>query len=113
MPRPVYLALAAACLPAVLAATPAPRPSPSPAKPSPAAKASSTVRRWMRGMTLRDEVAQLIFIPFQGAPPNSQSREYRNFARLIREVKVGGLILTNASNGRVVRKAEPYALAAF
>ena len=64
-------------------------------------------------MTLRDEVAQLIFIPFQGAPPNSRSREYRNFARLIRETKVGGLILTNASNGRVVRKAEPYALAAF
>ena len=64
-------------------------------------------------MTLRDEVAQLIFIPFQGAPPNSRSREYRSFARLIRETKVGGLILTNASNGRVVRKAEPYALAAF
>jgi beta-N-acetylhexosaminidase len=67
----------------------------------------------MRGMTLRDEVAQLIFIPFQGAPPNSRSREYRNFARLIRETKVGGVVLTNASNGRVVRKAEPYALAAF
>ena len=64
-------------------------------------------------MTLRDEVAQLIFIPFQGAPPNSRSREYRSFARLIRETKVGGLILTNASNGRVIRKAEPYALAAF
>jgi len=64
-------------------------------------------------MTLRDEVAQLIFIPFQGAPQNSRSREYRSFARLIKETKVGGLILINASNGRVVRKAEPYALAAF
>ena len=64
-------------------------------------------------MSLRDEVAQLIFIPFHGAPPNSRSREYRDFARLIRETKVGGLILTNASNGRVLRKAEPYALAAF
>ena len=95
------------------AAAPASRRIPNPPKPSPAAKASSTVRRWMRGMTLRDEVAQLIVIPFQGAPPNSRSREYRNFARLIRETKVGGLILTNASNGRVARKAEPYALAAF
>ena len=64
-------------------------------------------------MTLRDEVAQLIFIPFHGAPPNSRSREYRNLARLIRETRVGGLILINVSNGRVVRKAEPYALAAF
>ena len=95
------------------AAPPAPGGSPNPPKPSPAAKASSTVRRWMRGMTLRDEVAQLIFIPFHGAPPNSRSREYRNLARLIREIKVGGLILINVSNGRVVRKAEPYALAAF
>jgi beta-N-acetylhexosaminidase len=103
----------AACLAAALAAAPAPRRRPNPPKPSPAAKASSTVRRWMKGMTLRDEVAQLIFIPFHGAPPNSRSREYRNFARLIRETKVGGLILINVSNGRVVRKAEPYALAAF
>jgi beta-N-acetylhexosaminidase len=55
----------------------------------------------------------LIFIPFHGAPPNSRTREYRNLARLIRETKVGGLILINVSNGRVVRKAEPYALAAF
>ena len=101
------------CLSAALAAAPVPRRGPNPPKSPPAIKASSTVRRWMRGMTLRDEVAQLIFIPFQGAPPNSRSREYRNFARLIRETKVGGLVLTNASNGRVVRKAEPYALAAF
>jgi beta-N-acetylhexosaminidase len=102
----------AACLPVALAAAAAPRRDPPP-KPFPAAKASSTVRRWMRGMTLRDEVAQLIFIPFHGAPPNSRSREYHNFVRLIRETKAGGLILTNVSNGRVVRKAEPYALAAF
>ena len=46
-------------------------------------------------MTLRDEVAQLVFIPFHGAAPNSRSREYRKFVRLIRETKVGGLILIN------------------
>ena len=32
-------------------------------------------------MTLRDEVAQLIFISFHGAAPNSRSREYRKFMR--------------------------------
>ena len=64
-------------------------------------------------MTLRDEVAQLVFIPFHGEAPNSRSREYRKFMRLIRDVKVGGLILVNWSNGRVIQKAEPYALAAF
>ena len=64
-------------------------------------------------MTLRDEVAQLVFISFHGAAPNSRTREYRTFMRMIREVRVGGLILVNWSNGRVVQKAEPYAVAAF
>ena len=64
-------------------------------------------------MTLRDEVAQLVFIAFHGESPNTRSREYRKFVRLIRETKVGGLILNNVANGRVVQKAEPYAVAAF
>src|ERR1035438_712901 len=33
----------------------------------------------MKSMTLRDEVAQLIFIPFHGTAPHSRSREYRKF----------------------------------
>jgi beta-N-acetylhexosaminidase len=81
--------------------------------PLPPIKASATVRRWMRNMTLKDEVAQLVFIPFTGESPNSRSRAYRNFMRLIAETRVGGLILTNATQGHVVRKAEPYALGAF
>ena len=64
-------------------------------------------------MTLQDKVAQLVFIPFPGAAPNSRTREYRRFMRLVREIRVGGLILVNWSNGRIVEKAEPYALAAF
>ncbi len=64
-------------------------------------------------MTLHDEVAQLVFIAFHGESPNTRSREYRKFVRLIQETKVGGLILNNVSNGRVVQKAEPYAVAAF
>jgi beta-N-acetylhexosaminidase len=64
-------------------------------------------------MTLRDEVAQLVFIAFHGESPNIRSREYRKFIRLIHETKIGGLILNNAANGRVVQKAEPYAVAAF
>jgi beta-N-acetylhexosaminidase len=67
----------------------------------------------MKGMTLRDEVAQLIFVSFHGAAPNSRSREYRKFMSQIRDTKVGGLILVNWSNGRVIQKAEPYAVAAF
>src|SRR5579862_7559604 len=87
---------------------------PPPAKPNPAIlKASPTVRRWVKAMTLHDEVAQLVFIAFHGESPNTRSREYRKFVRLIQETKVGGLILNNVSNGRVVQKAEPYAVAAF
>src|SRR5262249_62349201 len=67
----------------------------------------------MRGMTLRDEVAQLVFIAFHGESPNTHSAAYRKFVRLIHDTKVGGLILTNIANGRVVQKAEPYALGAF
>jgi beta-N-acetylhexosaminidase len=64
-------------------------------------------------MTLREEVAQLVFIPFSSTSSNSGSREYRKFVRLIRDTKVGGLILVNAANGRTTPKAEPYALGAF
>jgi len=64
-------------------------------------------------MTLRDEVAQLVFIEFHGGSPNTRSRDYQKFVRLIRDTHVGGLILTNAVTARGVQKAEPYALAAF
>ncbi|MGB9456430.1 MAG: glycoside hydrolase family 3 N-terminal domain-containing protein [Bryobacteraceae bacterium] len=76
-------------------------------------KPSGAVRRWMKRMTLRDEVAQLVFVAFPGAAPNSRSREYLRFVRLIRDVKVGGLILNNVANGHTIQHAEPYALAAF
>ncbi len=64
-------------------------------------------------MTLRDEVAQLVFVPFYGVFPNTRSREYARFVRLIRDTHVGGLILVNWANGRTTQKAEPYTLGAF
>jgi beta-N-acetylhexosaminidase len=107
----LLLAVAAMSAPARRGATA--RPSSTPKAAASAIKASATVRRWMKTMTLRDEVAQLIFIPFHGAAPNSRTREYRAFLRHVRDNKVGGLILVNWSGGRVVQKAEPYALGAF
>jgi len=64
-------------------------------------------------MTPRDEVAQLIFVSFHGQSPNTRSAEYRRYARLVRELHIGGLILNNVSNGRTIQKAEPYKVAAF
>jgi len=102
--RPIVLAfLFVAC--AAMAATSLKAPPP--------AKVSATVRRWMKTLTLREEVAQLVFIEFHGGSPNTRSRDYQKFVRLIRDTNVGGLILTNAVNSRGVQKAEPYALAAF
>src|SRR5271157_4693058 len=104
---PAPIAVLAACLVAVSAFAAAPAKNPAPIK------TSATVRRWMKGMSLRDEVAQLVFIEFHGGSPNTRSRDYQKFVRFIRETKVGGLILSNPNNGRGVQRAEPYALAAF
>src|SRR5271168_1867310 len=101
--------LAVSSIPAGYGATIPPKPIAKKEIPAPI-KASAVVKRWMKGMTLRDEVAQLVFIPFYGQATNSRTRAYRNFMRLVRETKVGGLILLNASSGRGTVKAEPYAL---
>ena len=77
------------------------------------AAATSAAQRWLKGMTLREEVAQLIFIPFSGTFPSSRSREYRKFTRLIRDTRVGGLILVNWSNGHATPKVGAYPLASF
>ncbi len=67
----------------------------------------------MLTMTLRDRVAQLIVIPFSGHPINIRSREYRKYVHLIADEHVGGMILVNVSNGRVVAKADPLEAASF
>jgi beta-N-acetylhexosaminidase len=107
------LAMAASLASAAAPSTPPSRAKAANRAPAPAIAGSAAVRRWAKGMNVRDEVAQLVFIPFPGEAPNSRSREGRRFLRLIHEIKVGGLVLVNSANGRAVRKAEPYALAAF
>jgi beta-N-acetylhexosaminidase len=106
--------LAAGLLAAAIGASPVRVTAKKSAPPKvPPLKVSPTVRHWMASMTLRDEAAQLVFIPFYGTSPNTRSREYRKFVRLIHDTRVGGLILVNWANGRTTQKAEPYALAAF
>jgi beta-N-acetylhexosaminidase len=82
------------------------------AKKSRPAEKAPIVRRWLSSMTLSQKVAQLVMIPFSGEAPNTRSRQYRQFIRLVRDERVGGLILINRTN-RGIRHAEPYALAAF
>jgi beta-N-acetylhexosaminidase len=67
----------------------------------------------MKSLSLRDKAAQLVMIPFSGHAMNTRSREYRKFVHLIRDVHVGGLILVNISQGRLVQRPEPHELASF
>jgi beta-N-acetylhexosaminidase len=71
------------------------------------------VNRWMKSMSLRDKVAQLVMIPFNGRSISTHTREYRKFVHLIRDVHVGGLILVNVAQGRLTARPEPHELAAF
>lgn len=67
----------------------------------------------MAGMSVRQKAAQLVMIPFYGESPNARSKAYREYASLVRDLQVGGLIILNrVQNGSAV-KAEPFAMAAF
>jgi beta-N-acetylhexosaminidase len=87
----------------------------APARPSlPASTSEQAIAaRWMKTMTLREKIAQLVVIGFSGHPMNTRTREYRKFVRLVAQEHVGGLILVNVSNGRTVAKADPLEVASF
>jgi beta-N-acetylhexosaminidase len=71
------------------------------------------VRQLMRSMTLRDKVAQLIIMPIYGEHANTRSAEFRKYQHLIRDLHVGGVIVTGHSLNGGIRNAEPYAMAAL
>ena len=64
-------------------------------------------------MDLRAKVAQLVMVPFYGEAPSAKSEEYKKYARWVRDVRVGGLVLVNRVQYGVVQHSEPYAMAAF
>jgi len=67
----------------------------------------------MKTLSLREKAAQLVMIPFNGHALSARSQGYRKFVHLIRDVRVGGLILVNVAQGRLVQRAEPHEMAAF
>src|SRR5688572_17642651 len=79
----------------------------------PANASHPAVRQWMRSLTLREMVAQLIVAPCFGEAPNTRSKNFNEFDRLVRQVRIGGLIVINRVVNGQVRPAEPYAMAAF
>src|SRR5688500_6914410 len=73
----------------------------------------AAAQRWLRGMSLRDKVAQLIMLTTYGEAPASRSTAFKEYVRAVRDLKVGGLIVVNRVVAGSVRPAEPYAMAAF
>src|SRR3984885_11346259 len=96
------------CIPLASAATHAKDSKQTVDKTTPAA-----VRQLMRSMTLRDKVAQLIIMPIYGEHANTRSAEFRKYLHFIRDLHVGGVIVTGHSLNGGVRNAEPYAMAAL
>jgi beta-N-acetylhexosaminidase len=85
-----------------------PRPAPRKAGGTPA-----IVQQWMRSLTLRDRVAQLISVACYGEAPATRSRDFQRFRHWVRDLHVGGLIVNNRIVQGQVRNAEPYAMAVF
>jgi beta-N-acetylhexosaminidase len=99
--------------PALLPAAPATAPKKVVRAAPVVSRDARALQRWMRPMTLRDEVAQMVMIPFTGRPLNTRSREFRKIADYIRRDHVGGMILVNVTQGRLVQKADPLEAAHF
>lgn len=93
------------CAALVLAATPKPVKKPERTNPA--------VRKWMRSMSLRDKAAQLIVMPIYGEPAHRRSASFRKYEHYVRDLHVGGLIVTGHSMNSGIRNAEPYAMAAL
>ncbi|MBI5281257.1 MAG: glycoside hydrolase family 3 C-terminal domain-containing protein [Candidatus Solibacter usitatus] len=99
----LLLAITATCPAAVSSA----------AKPAPAKRPAGQAQRWLKSMTLREKAAQLLMVQFYGESPNVRSKAYREYTALVRDVRVGGLIVLNRVQNGIVKKADPYQMAAF
>lgn len=115
-----WLAVAAVIATGALAAShkapkPPARKSPVP-KAKPAAVSPATpdaiAARWMRSLSLRAKIAQLVMVPFNGHPLR-RSRETTRFLQLISREHVGGMILVNTADHRIVGKATAREAATF
>ncbi len=74
---------------------------------------STTGYSLLRGLSLRDRIAQLIIVRGYGDYPPSTNAEYRNFRHWIHDLHVGGFIVAGRiRNGNVIGAA-PFEMAAF
>lgn len=110
---PGYLATRRKLEPARKASAPVARKVQPAAKPQQPGTNSAAVNRWLRGMTLREKAGQLIVATSYGEPLAAKSKDYAKFVHLVRDLRIGGLIVVNRVVRGTVQHAEPYAMAAF
>ena len=104
-----------AWLVAFLFALPAFAATPKAAKPKPAPLTAEqrSAQALMKPMSLRDRVAQLVIVVADGDVYSTKSPDYEKYRHLVADLRVGGIIINNASQNGLVRNAEPHALALF
>src|SRR5450631_2359434 len=73
-------------------------------------KSSPLAQRWLKSLSLHDEIAQLVVISCYGEAINVRSRQYRHYLKLIRDEHVGGVIVVGHVQYGSVRNADPYAM---
>src|SRR5258706_2533032 len=88
-------------------------PPPKKVDAKPAAQVNPVVRKWMQSMSLRDEVAQLIVMPIYGEAMHTRSANYRKYQHFVRDLHVGGGIVTGHVTNGSTRHAEAYAIGAL
>ena len=84
-------------------------------KPKPAALTAEqrAAQALMKPMSLREKVAQLVIVTANGDVYSTKSPDYERYRHWVADLRVGGIIINNASQYGLVRNAEPHALAVF
>ncbi|HEX5431906.1 MAG TPA: glycoside hydrolase family 3 N-terminal domain-containing protein [Bryobacteraceae bacterium] len=82
-------------------------------KTPPLTREQRAARAMLRSMSLRDRVAQLVIGACYGRTPYSESPEFEKYRHWVRDLHIGGLIVSNPVQDGQVHSAEPYALAVF
>ena len=67
----------------------------------------------LRGLSLRDRIAQLIVVRGYGDYPPSTNAEYKNFTHWIHDLHVGGFIVAGRIRNGDVIGAQPFEMVAF
>jgi len=88
-------------------------PKPVKSKSAPLTPDQRAVQGLMKPMSLRDKVAQLVIVVADGDVYSTKSPDYEKYRHWVADLRVGGIIINNASQYGLVRNAEPHALALF